>query len=98
MNARQKAKYYKRKYEQLAKKPVQFKVERYAVDTLRYARFIPEPLGHNTNYIHDVLAKDLSFKIAEQLKDYVEYTFEFEPHLNQYKLDAQVRVVRKYDH
>ena len=97
MNARQKAKYYKRKYKELAEKPipVQFKVDRYAVDTLRYARLIDEPMTHHTEYIQDILVKDICFKMAEKLKDYAEFDMRFEPHLNKYRFEATLRVVRK---
>ena len=97
MNARQKAKYYKRKYEELARKPkpVQFHVEQHRIDTIRYTRLYDPWLAEKESYIKDILAKDLCFKLSEQLKDYVEINSCFEPHLNKIRFDAKVWVVRK---
>lgn len=96
MNARQKAKYYKRKYEELANAPVPiFHVHDHPVDTLKVQRLYPEALVfHSESYVKDVVVRDLAQCIAEDLNRYAEYFTEFEPHLNKYKITAQVRVVR----
>lgn len=50
MNARQKAKKYKRLYEDLMKRPIEFCVEPHKIDTLRVERVYPEELIANTYF------------------------------------------------
>lgn len=53
MNARQKAKRFKRLYEDLIKRPIEFCVEPHKIDTLRVERVYPEELIANTYFMQD---------------------------------------------
>ena len=96
MNARQKAKYYKRKYEELAKMPLpKFTVTNYKVDTLRLQRLYPEALIEKgkENTLTDIIIKDLANELASQIGRYVTVTANFEPHINYYRIVGEIRVV-----
>lgn len=95
MNARQKAKYYKRKYELLLKSPVQFNVEHHKIDTLRFERFYPEALivHGNSDYLREIVAKDIAQGLASSLDKYVDYRTEFCPHINKYRVLGEIKVV-----
>lgn len=98
MNARQKAKYYKRKYEEIAKMPLpKFTVTNYKVDTLRFEKLYPEALISNTNeeYISEKITKDLVFELAGQMDKYVTVKTNFEPHLNHFRVVGEIKVVCK---
>jgi len=97
MNARQKAKYYKRKYEELANMPLpKFTVNNYKVDTLRFQRLYPDALIVNgdENKIIDIITRDLANELVSQMDKYVIVKSCFEPHLNQYKFVGEIKVVR----
>ena len=95
MNARQKAKKYKRMYEALLKQPVRFKVEQHKIDTLRFERFYPEALivQENSNYLRKVIVKDIAQNIASSLDKYIDYFTEFCPHINKYRFCGEIKVV-----
>lgn len=95
MNARQKAKKYKRMYEALLKSPVRFKVEQHKIDTLRFERFYPEALiiPENSSYLREVIVKDIAEGIASSLGKYIDYNTEFCPHINQYRFYGEIKVV-----
>lgn len=98
MNARQKAKYYKRKYEEIAKMPLpKFTENNYRVDTLRFERLYPEALISNTNEenMSEKITKDLFFELAGQMDKYVTVKTNFEPHLNHFRVVGEIKVVRK---
>ena len=62
MNARQKAKKYKRMYEELIKQPLRFEVKKYKIDTLKFERFYPTPVitQENSSYYAEVVTKDIA--------------------------------------
>jgi len=96
MNARQKAKYYKRKYEELAKMPLpKVTVTNYKIDTLRFQRLYPEALivKGEENKLTDIITKDLANELASQMGKYVTVTANFEPHINHYRIVGEIRVV-----
>lgn len=97
MNARQKAKKYKRMYEKLLNQPVKFKVEQHKIDTLRFARVYPKALvtKEYTSYLRDVIIKDIALEIARSLNKYAEYHTEFCPHINMYRLYGEIKVVSR---
>ena len=97
MNARQKAKYYKRKYEELAKMPLpKSTVINYKIDTLRFQRLYPEALivKGEENTLTDIITKDLANELASQMGKYVTVTTNFEPHINHYRIVGEIRVIR----
>lgn len=99
MNARQKAKYYKRKYEELANMPLpKFTVTNYKIDKLRFQRFYPELLikSEDEQRMTDIITRDLAIEMASQLWKYVTVKSNYEPLLNQYKFIGEVEVVCKY--
>ena len=97
MNARQKAKYYKRKYEELSKMPLpKFTVTNYKVDTLRFQRLYPEALivKGKEDVLTDIITRDLANELVTQMDKYVTVTTNFEPHINHYRVVGEIRVVR----
>jgi len=93
MNARQKAKKFKRMYEELLKQPVTIKVEQHKIDTLRFERRYPKALvmSNYNSYFQHCMAKDL----AEKLDKYIDYHMEFCPHTNEYRFVGEIKVVEK---
>lgn len=98
MNARQKEKRYKQKYEQLKNaymKPL-FEV-RYRVDRVRFTKAYPEKLMIE-NQFPDIIRNDLIKSLTNQLKDYVEYKIWEDPLMNTVNIDAEIKVVRPSDY
>lgn len=96
MNARQKAKYYKRKYEEIANKPLpKFTVTPYRIDTLRFQRLYPEALivEGEEDMIKDIVTRDLVNDLVSQMNKYVIVKTCFEPHLNKYRITGEIKVV-----
>lgn len=95
MNARQKAKKYKRMYEELLKQPVKYTVEQHKIDTVRFERRIPEPLvtRNNTDYLRHCIVKDVAHSLAEHLDKYITCYTEFCPHTNDYRICGEIKVV-----
>ena len=95
MNARQKAKKYKRMYEKLLNQPVKFKVEQHKIDTLRFERFYPEALiaNGNSSYLREVMVRDIAHGLASSLDKYIDYNTEFCPHINKYRVCGEIKVV-----
>ena len=99
MNARQKAKYYKRKYEELAKQPLlpELKVTNYRVDKLRFMRLYPAVLVEgNERLLLDTVTRDLSHELVSKIDKYVTTRVNFEPHLNQYRVVGELEVVSRW--
>ena len=97
MNARQKAKMYKSMYENLLKRHVELKVEQHKIDTLRFEQFYPEALitPGNSNYLREVIVRDIAQSLASSLGKYIDYRTEFCPHINKYRFLGEIRVVEK---
>lgn len=97
MNARQKAKKYKRMYEELLKQHIEFKVEQYKIDTMRFKRRYPAALvmQDDTNYFRHCVVKDIAHSLAERLDKYIDYRTEFCPHTNEYWFVGEIKVVDK---
>lgn len=95
MNARQKAKKYKRMYEALLKSPIRFKVEQHKIDTLRFERYYPEALvtQENSSYMREVMVKNIAESLASSLDKYIDYNTEFCPHINKYCFYGEIKVV-----
>ncbi len=95
MNARQKAKKYKRMYEALLKSPVKFKVEQHKIDTLRFERFYPEAViaQEDSSYLREVMVKNIAESLASSLDKYIDYNIEFCPHINKYRFYGEIKVV-----
>lgn len=107
MNARQKAKRFKRLYEELSKQPlpVIFK-EPPHIDTLRIERTYPGELITNTRFMQEDISaiatpnatgyvlKDIAFGLAEGLGKYIVYRTDYDPEMNVYRVCGEIKVVR----
>lgn len=97
MNARQKAKYYRLKYEKLANMPLpKPTVTNYKVDTLKFQRSYPEDLivKGKEDEIKNIITRDLVDGLVSQMDKYVTVKTWFEPFLNNYRFVGKVKVVR----
>jgi hypothetical protein len=97
MNARQKAKYYRRKYEELANMPLpKLKVNNYKIDTLKFQRSYPDDLiaMGKEDEIKNMITRDLVDGLVSQMDKYVTVKTWFEPYLNHYIFAGEVKVVR----
>jgi len=95
MNARQKAKKYKRLYEALLKPPVKYTVEQHNIDTLRFEHFYTRELVENYRdelrpAINDDIKRDFSKILFDK---YVYYRTEFCPSMDMYRLYAEIKIV-----
>ena len=93
MNARQKAKKYKRMYEELLNRPVEYKVKIHKIDTLKFERRCPTELV-NSSYFQHCMVKDIVRSLAESLDNYVNYHTEFCPYTNDYRFVGEIKVVK----
>ena len=95
MNARQKAKYYKRKYDELLKQPIPFTVEQHKIDTIQFERFYPEALivHENSDLLREIVVRDVAHALADKLDKYIEYRTIYEPHVGGYRFFGKVRVI-----
>ena len=95
MNARQKEKRYKQKYEQLKNaymKPL-FEV-RHRVDRVRFTKAYPKTLMIEDQF-PDIVRNDLIKGLTNQLNDYVEYKIWENPLMDTViKIEAEIKVVR----
>ena len=92
MNARQKEKRYKQKYEQLKNaymKPL-FEV-RYRVDHVRFTKTYPKELIIE-NQFPDIVRDDLTKGLTNQLNDYIEYKIWENPFIDTVNLEAEIKV------
>ena len=96
MNARQKAKKYKRMYEELLNQPVEYKVKIHKIDTLRFERLYPTKLvmQDGSSYFRHCVVKDIAYGIAKSLDKYINYHTEFCPHMNMYRFVGEIKVVK----
>jgi hypothetical protein len=97
MNARQKAKRYKRMYEELVNKPVKITVEQHKIDRLRFKRVYPRYLviDENSSYFKEVILKDIAFDLVKSLDKYIDYHTEFYLDTNEYCFVGEIKVVEK---
>lgn len=87
MNARQKAKYYKRKYEEKLKQP--------KTDIIQFEQFYPAAfIMHNpNNYLREAVVNDIARYMAVNLNKYIVYRAIYYPRLDEYKIFGRLRVV-----
>ena len=96
MNARQKAKKYKRMYEELLKSPVKFKVEQHKIDTLRFERFYPVRASfESSGFLREVVLKDIAEGLASNLDKYIDYRTEFCTDLKMFKVHGEIMLVNR---
>lgn len=100
MNARQKAKYYKRKYEEMAHPkwlPIRT-ISNREVITLTVQKEYPETLikqnENNKDFFKDVVADDLANLLAPKLKDHMTYRTAYNPYTKKYTFAGVIRIER----
>ena len=103
MNARQKAKFYKKKYEELANMPYpNVKVESVPVEELCFERLYPFELvesymndgGNEEKFYQDVVLHDAAYSMVPMLQHYIVHEVTPDPALG-YRYRATLRVVRR---
>lgn len=97
MNARQKAKHYKRLYEELLNEPIKYNVISQKIDTLEFSKLYPQPIitSSDEDITTKILTRDLVNSLVDQMDKYVTIKTEFLPFMHQYKFNAVVEVVRR---
>lgn len=101
MNARQKAKKYKRMYEAILNQHIEPKIEQHKIDTLRFEKFYPEKLiaKENSNALQEITINDITQGLAQALVDrfdnYIDYFTEYCPYINEYRFCGEIKVVNR---
>jgi hypothetical protein len=101
MNARQKAKKYKKLYEKLLNQSIKPKIEQHKIDTLRFEKFYPEKLiaKENSNTLQEIAINDITQGLAQALTDrfdnYIDYFTEYCSYINEYRFCGEIKVVEK---
>lgn len=96
MNARQKAKYYKRKYEELANMPLPIvKIENAPVETLRSVREVPDVEIFGFDNIEQHIKNCMVRELTEHLDKYIVWTTYHLEHRGSNRFEAELSVVRR---
>lgn len=97
MNARQKAKMYKRRYESLLHKPIKFNVEQHKIDTLRFTSYYPKEfiINMDKNDLEKFLLNNVVKGLVFGLEQYISYHCDFIPSSNVYYLEGEIKVVSR---
>ena len=99
MNARQKAKYYKRKCEELERCPVTVVKERqYPIVDLKLRRTYPAELlyGKSTEEMFNIMRTDLRNAVANDLLDYMTFVTNVDLENRLLVADCYISVVRRH--
>lgn len=92
MNARQKAKKYKKLYYQLLNSPINFTVNTVKFHTVMTKRVIPEevalPCLTDNNYVKETIARDM----AKEIMPYVRIKTQYEPTTCSYVVAGMIRI------
>lgn len=93
MNARQKAKKYKKLYENLLNQPVKFNVVTPKVDTLKFEQFYTKEFLDrcSVDFLTERLNNTMAENLAKSLSRYVRYTVEYGPDGNH--VTGEIRIV-----
>lgn len=98
MNARQKAKYWKKKYEQLANMPMPTTIiEPHAVSHLKFYMEYPNEwiLKFDEEEIEKRLKKDIKDQLFEEIDKYIDYRCEKDVENYKYRFSGMLNVVRR---
>lgn len=103
MNARQKAKKYKRMYEALTAKwkpPIELNEEEYKIDTLNFSELLesfPEQSASmaDEDYVRGFVADNFAIELVKHFNEYVDYYIEKLPYEHFYRLHFQIKVLRR---
>lgn len=103
MNARQKAKKYKRMYEALSarsKPPILLNEKEYKIDTLNFSELLesfPEQSASmvDEDYVREFVADNFTIELVKHFDEYVDYYIEKLPYEHFYRLHYQIKVLRR---
>ena len=102
MNARQKAKRYKRLYEEYTRLTIKPTIvtDRRKVDTLKFSREYPEVLVKNLNsgcdeWIKNAIQRDLCFELLKKFGDYVDTSIDLDTYNGKYIVTGTINILRR---
>lgn len=96
MNARQKAKKYKKAYEDLVKQPVRHYVINHPVDTLHLKKRYPmEMADENYEAFEDLVKNDMKNELMDKIEPYIYWRLDEDICNDCYLLDFQIKVVSR---
>lgn len=104
MNARQKAKYWKKRYEELMAKPIKPNIvySEHKIETLRYDKIISEEIykmGLDNYELQKKIFCDVMNELAEQAKSFVDLSVEKDIFNCGVKISGRLAIVRPvYDY
>lgn len=96
MNVRQKAKKYKRMYNELLKKSIGFKIEQFKIDTWRVVTsFSREEYNYNItrDFVKRRIVDEFVNKLSNEFNKYITFQVEYDPRDNIYWVTGDLKVV-----
>ena len=95
MNARQKAKRYKKLYENLQKQPIQVQVHNFKTSIIKASKLVPYTMALNLqkSEYREFIENELACELAKELKETMDIVVEDYPPQCVYKVHGTVRVV-----
>lgn len=95
MNARQKAKKYKKAYEDLVKQPVRHYVVTHPVDTLHFKKRYPMEWAFNREAFENKVRNDMKKELMDKIEPYIYWRLDEDICNDCYLLDFQIKVVSR---
>lgn len=95
MNARQKAKKYKKAYEDLLKQPVRHYVVNHPVDTLHFRKRYPMEWAFNREAFRNKVKIDMKQELMAKIEPYIDWRLDEDIQNDCYLLDFQIKVVSR---
>ena len=95
MNARQKAKKYKKAYEDLLKQPVRQYVVEHPVDTLHFRKRYPMEWAFNQDAFRNKVRNDMKKELMDKIEPYIYWRLDEDICNDCYLLDFQIKVVSR---
>lgn len=95
MNARQKAKRYKKAYEKLLKKPVRHYVVTHPVDTLHFKKRYPMEWAFNREAFMNKVKIDMKNELMDKIEPYIYWRLDEDICNDCYLLDFQIKVISR---
>lgn len=92
MNARQKAKHYKKLYESTKLKPINFQVHNFKTSYVQACKLVRHECYLQDSEYKDAIEKELSQELAKGLKNLMDIKVEYYPEDCLYKVYGTVRV------
>lgn len=95
MNARQKAKKYKKAYEDLLKQPVRHYVVNHPVDTLHFRKRYPMEWAFNREAFMNKVKNDMKQELMDKIDPYIDWRLDEDICNDCYLLHFQIKVVSR---